>query len=156
MNDPLLAVSAVLSSLHVLALAIGLPAAFFRGRALKGTLDDAGVARVLAADNLWGLAAVLWIVTGTMRAFGGFEKGTSFYMRSPLFHAKLGLFVLVLVLEVWPMVTLMGWRVARARGQKPDTSRARALSTINHIEMALVGIIVFVASFMARGFLRQY
>jgi putative membrane protein len=151
-NDPLLALSAVLSSLHVLALAIGLPAVFFRGRALKGTLDAAGVGRVLMADNLWGLAAVLWIGTGLLRAFGGFEKGTAFYMHSRLFHLKLGLFILVLVLEVLPMLTFMRWRIARAKGETPDTSKARTLHTINHIEMAIVGVIVFVASFMARGF----
>jgi len=34
----------------------------------------------------------------------------------------------------------------------PDTSRARALYLINHVEMALVVLMVFVASFMARGF----
>lgn len=152
MSDLQLAISAVLSSLHVLALALGLPAVFLRGRALKGTLDAAGIGRVLVADNVWGLAAVLWIVTGLLRAFGGFEKGASFYMHNWLFHAKLGLFVLVLVLEVRPMFTLMRWRVARAKGETPDTRSARALYTINHIELALVGVIVFVASFMARGF----
>ncbi len=155
MNDSLLAVSAVLSSLHILALALGLPAAFFRGRALKGPLDAAGIGRVLVADNVWGVAALLWIVTGLLRAFGGFEKGTSFYMHSALFQAKLGLFVLLLVLEVRPMFTLMRWRVARAKGETPDTSSARALYTINHVEMAIVGVILFVASFMARGFGRM-
>jgi putative membrane protein len=155
-NDPLLAMSAVLSSLHVLALAIGLPAVFFRGRALKGSLDAAAVSRVLIADNLWGLAALVWIGTGLLRAFGGFEKGTSFYMHSRLFHAKLGLFILVLALEVLPMITFMRWRIARARGEPPDVSTTKTLYTINHIELALVVVIVFVASFMARGFLRNY
>jgi putative membrane protein len=155
-NDSLMAMSAVLSSLHVLALALGLPSAFFRGRALKGTLDAAGVGRVLVADNLWGLAALLWIGTGLMRAFGGFEKGASFYMHSSLFHLKLGLFILLLALEVLPMITFMRWRIARARGETPDTSKAKTLYTINHIEIAIVVVIVFVASFMARGFGRNY
>jgi len=50
------------------------------------------------------------------------------------------------------MVTFIRWRVALGRGQFPDTSRARGLYLVNHIEMGLVVIIVFVASFMARGF----
>jgi putative membrane protein len=70
-------ISAVLSSLHVLALAIGLPAVFLRGRALKGPLDADGVRRLLAADNVWGVAAVLWIVTGLLRAFAGLETSIS-------------------------------------------------------------------------------
>ncbi len=75
-------ISAVVSSLHLLALAIGLPAVFLRGRALKGGLDAEGVRRVLAADTVWGVAAALWVVTGLLRAFGGLEKGTEFYLRS--------------------------------------------------------------------------
>ena len=81
-------IAAVVSSLHLLALAIGLPAVFLRGRALKGQLDADGLRRLLAADNAWGVAAVLWIVTGLLRAFGGLEKGTDFYLRSPLFWTR--------------------------------------------------------------------
>jgi len=150
--DPQLAASAVLSSLHLLALGIGLPAVFLRGRALKGPLDEAAVGRVLAADSLWGIAAFLWLTTGLTRLFGGFEKGTAYYMTNGLFHAKLGLFVLILLLEIRPMMTLMRWRIARARGETPDTSSARALYTLNHIELAVAVVMVFVASFMARGF----
>jgi uncharacterized membrane protein len=38
------------------------------------------------------------------------------------------------------------------RGRTPDTSRAPTLYVVTHAEMALVVVIVFVASFMARGF----
>lgn len=145
-------VSAIVAALHVLALAIGLPAAFVRGRALKGFLDAKGLRRLFAADNVWGVAALLWIVTGLLRAFGGLEKGTQFYLSSTLFWTKLALFVTVLMLEVWPMLTFIRWRILLRRGQLPDTSRARLFRTLNHMEMGLVVLIVFVASFMARGF----
>lgn len=148
-------ISAVVSALHLLALAIGLPSVFLRGRALKGPVDAEGLRALFAADNAWGVAALLWIVTGLLRAFGGLEKGTTFYLHSNLFWSKMALFAAVLLLEVWPMVTFIRWRIQRGRGQAPDTSGARALYVINHIEMALVVVIVFVASFMARGFGRR-
>ena len=144
-------VAAVVSSLHLLALAIGLPAVFLRGRALKGQLDADGLRRLLAADNAWGVAAVLWIVTGLLRAFGGLEKGTDFYLRSPLFWTKMALFLLILLLEVRPMVTFIRWRIELGRGLPVDTAVARRLYTLNHIELALVVVMVFVASLMARG-----
>jgi putative membrane protein len=144
--------SAIVSSLHVLALAVGLPAVFLRGRALKGTLDGDGLRRLLAADNVWGLAALLWIVTGLLRVFGGLEKGTEFYLQSRLFWVKMALFASVLLLEIRPMVTFIRWRMRLARGQSVDTSSARSLYPINHVELAIVVIMVFVASFMARGF----
>ena len=144
--------SAIVSALHVLALALGLSSIYLRGRALKGRLDRDGLTRLFAADNVWGIAAGLWIVTGLLRAFGGLEKGSRFYLQSPLFWIKMALFVFVIILEIRPMVTFIGWRRARGRGHVPDTSGARTLYLVNHIEMALVVVIVFVASFMARGF----
>jgi putative membrane protein len=144
--------SAIVSALHVLALAIGLPSVFIRGRALRGSLDAEHLGRVLRADTLWGVAALLWIATGLLRAFGGLEKGTPFYVHSALFWVKLTLFAVILALEVWPMATFIRWRIQRSRGQAPDTSRVRALYVINHIEMTLIVVIVFIASFMARGF----
>jgi len=144
--------SAIVSALHVLALALGLPSVYLRGRALKGPLDRDGLRRLLAADTVWGIAAGLWIATGLLRAFGGLEKGSQFYLQSPLFWTKMALFATVIILEIWPMVTFIGWRGALRRGETPDTSRARALYLVNHVEMGLVVLIVFVASFMARSF----
>jgi putative membrane protein len=144
-------ISAVVSALHLLALAVGLPAVFLRGRALRGRLDADGLRRVLAADNVWGIAAGLWIATGLFRAFGGLEKGTEFYLRSPLFWIKMSLFVAILLLEIRPMATFIRWRVRLGRGERIDASGAAGLYTLNHVELALVVVMVFVASLMARG-----
>jgi putative membrane protein len=143
--------SAVVSSLHVLALAIGLPSVWWRGRALKGRLDAEGLRQLFVADSLWGIAALLWIVTGLLRAFGGLEKGTEFYLHSPLFWVKMALFACVLMLEIWPMLTFIRWRRQLRRGQAPDISRARVFYVLNHVEMGIVVVMVFVASLMARG-----
>ena len=143
--------SAIVASLHYLALAIGLPAVFLRGRALKGPLDDAGLRRLFAADSMWGVAAALWVATGLLRAFGGLEKGSAFYLQSRLFYLKMALFLAIVALEVWPMLTFMAWRQARRRGARVDTSRAPALFQVSHIQLALAVVMVFVASAMARG-----
>ncbi len=146
-------ISAVVSALHLLALAIGLPSVFLRGRLLgRSPLDAETLRRLLAADNAWGIAALLWITTGLLRAFGGLEKGAAFYLNSTLFWAKMALLATVLALEAWPMATFVGWRVQLGRGRTPDTSRARALGFVSRVEAALVVTMVFVASFMARGF----
>jgi putative membrane protein len=144
--------AAIVSALHLLALAIGLPSVFLRGRALNGRLDREGLRRVFAADTVWGIAAALWLATGLLRAFGGLEKGTAFYLGSWLFLTKMGLFVLIVALEIRPMVTLIRWRAAMRGAGTPDTSAARSLYHLNHVELALVVVMVFVASFMARGY----
>jgi putative membrane protein len=143
--------SAIVAALHYLALAIGLPAIFLRGRALKGPLDDAGLRRLFAADSAWGVAAALWVVTGLLRAFAGLEKGSSFYLQSPLFYLKMALFLAIVALEIWPMLTLIRWRQARGRGSRVDTSPAPALFKVSHAQLALTLVMVFVASALARG-----
>jgi putative membrane protein len=142
----------IVSALHLLALAIGLPSVFLRGRALGGRLDRDGIRRVLVADTVWGLAALLWVATGLLRAFAGLEKGTAFYLNSNLFWVKMALFVAIVILEVRPAMTFMRWRADIRRGRTPDTASARLLYALNHAQMVLVVAMVFVAAFMARGF----
>lgn len=141
----------LLATLHLVALGIGLGAVVSRARALRGTLDTAGLRRVFRADSLWGLAFLLWLVTGLWRLFGGIEKGTGYYMQQPTFHAKMGLLLVILILELWPMVTLIRWRAALGRGQSVATARAASLARISTVQAVLVFLMVFAATAMARG-----
>jgi uncharacterized membrane protein len=49
------------------------------------------------------------------------------------------------------MITFIRWRIRLGRGLDVDTSGAPRLYTLNHIQLALVVVMVFVASMMARG-----
>jgi putative membrane protein len=143
-------ISAFLSAIHMLTLALGLGAVFLRGRALAGDLDDIGWNRLLAADNVWGAAAALWIASGLLRVFFG-GKEPSFYWRNGFFWTKLALFGLVFALELNPMVTFIRVRVARGRGAPLPAFSIQTFRWINSVELALVVSIVVVAAFMARG-----
>ena len=147
---------ASLSALHVLALAIGVGAVFARGlrlRDLRRSPEDAvSLRRLLLADGLWGVAALLWIATGLLRAFGRLEKTPEFYLRNGFFWVKMGLFVLVLLLEVLPMMTFMRWRAERSRGASPvPGANISRLIAFNDAETAIVVVIPFIAALMARG-----
>ncbi len=139
--------AAVISALHILALGIGLGAVYARGRGLRRKDLDA----ILFADNWWGIAALLWIGTGLWRAFGGLEKGTSFYISNPVFHLKMGIFGIVGLLEMWPMVTFMRWRSAMGRDEAPDLSPCPTFYRVNTIQLACLALIPFAAAMMARG-----
>lgn len=141
-----------MSALHILAIVIGVPAVLLRGRALRGRLDRDGLRRLFVADNLWGLAAILFVTTGSLRAFAGLEKGTDFYLASRLFWFKMTLFAVIVVLEIWPAMTFIRWRGQVRRGAPPDVARARQLFIVSHVQLALAVVMVFVAAFMARGF----
>lgn len=140
----------LVASLHLIALPLGLGGVWVRARALRGPLYGTGLRRVFAADTAWGLAAILWIGTGLARAFGGLEKGSAYYLHHPVFYAKMGMLVVVLFLEIWPMVTLLRWRVNQRRGLSIDTGAAHAMAVISEMQTVLVLLMVFAATALAR------
>lgn len=146
-----MAVSWLLATLHLLALGIGLGAIVTRARALARTPEPAGWPRLFLADNLWALAAVLWLSTGLLRAFAGFEKGTAYYLQNPLFHAKLGLFIAILLLEIWPMVTLIKCRIALKRVTATRIEHGSMLAGISYVQAVLILVILFLGTAIARG-----
>jgi putative membrane protein len=146
-----MALRLLLAGLHLLALGIGLGAVVVRGRALQSELDVPRLRRVFAADNLWGLAALLWISTGVWRFLGGVEKGTAYYLANHVFLTKMGLLALILVLELRPMITLIRWRRDVAASRSPDTALAPRLALVSFWQAGLVIVMVFLAAAMARG-----
>jgi len=142
----------LLASVHVLALGIGLGAIVVRASALRGELSGTALRRVFNADTAWGIAALLWISTGLLRAFAGFEKGSAYYLSNTWFWFKMALLVAILLLEAWPMTTLIRWRIGAGRGRAIETSRAVAMSRISMVQAVLVIAMVFAATAMARGF----
>ncbi|HJR16777.1 MAG TPA: DUF2214 family protein [Gemmatimonadales bacterium] len=142
----------LLASLHLLALGIGLGAAWARGRSLSSRLDAAGLRSVFLADTWWGVAAFLWISTGVWRLLAGLEKDTAYYLENHFFLTKMALLVLILALEVWPIITLVGWRRQVAKGELPPTHAASALARISYAQAVVVVLMIFLAAAMARGY----
>ena len=142
----------LLAFVHLLGLGIGLGAVWARARALRGPLDATGVRQVLSADAWWGIAALIWISTGLLRAFTGFEKGTTYYLSNHLFLAKMGMLIIILILEAGAIVEFSRWRAAVRRGFTPDSSRARRIAGTSTIQAVLVILMVLAATGMARGY----
>ena len=140
------------AAVHLLALGVGLGSVWARGRALRDTLDPPGLRRVFYADTWWGIAALLWIGTGLVRAFGGLEKGSAYYLHNHLFWAKMSLLLLILLLELGPMLALIRWRIQLGRAERPDTRAAKRLAQISFVQAGLVVLTVLAATAMARGF----
>ena len=145
--------SYLLAVVHILTFGLGFGSCWARVSALKKLKDESGLNAVFFADNLWGLSALLWIVTGLWRALGGIEKGTDYYFGSTAFLIKMALFVLIFMLELKPMVTFIKWRAMQKRGQQIDLSLAPTLARVTVIELLLLIPIVCMAVAMSRGLL---
>lgn len=124
---------------------------FLRERALEGPLDERGIKRVLAVDNASGLIAITWMGSGLVRAFTSLEKGTSFYLHSPMFWTKMGLLTVAWGFEMLPMLTFLRWRGQLAKGEPVDLSKVPRIRALHWGELACVALTLFVATLMARG-----
>ncbi len=141
-----------LAAVHLLAYALALWGVLTRGMAFRRVNPDGSGSRsVLLADNFWGISALILLVTGGIRAFGGYEKGSDYYLHQPLFHLKMTLFFIILLLEIAPMVVLIKWRIALSRGEPVDVGRTRLFARISHVEALLIVLMVVAATGMARG-----
>jgi putative membrane protein len=142
----------VVGLIHLLTLALGMGSVTGRAIALRKVKSADDLAPVYAADNLYGIASLIWIATGLWRAFGGIEKGTDFYLSSTAFWIKMGLFGAVFALEILPMVTLIRWRIRAARGQPPELSKVPLLYSLTVAEIPLLVLIVAAAAALADGY----
>ncbi|SEJ51610.1 DUF2214 family protein [Paraburkholderia diazotrophica] len=141
----------LLAAVHLLGYGFALASIIGRTRALRQLSGPADLSRVFLADTGWGITAIVLIVTGLMRVFGGFEKGADYYLHEPLFHIKMAALVLILILEVMPMMALIRWRIAVKQGDTPDLALAGRFARIGHWQSVLLIVMVFAASGMARG-----
>lgn len=154
-----------LAWLHLVALGMGLWAVFARGEALKEAVRELprtdALRRAFKADAHWGIAAALWLATGLWRYLGSTEKATGYYNSNHIFLTKMTLFVVLLMLEIWPMMTFIRWRRAlgsvgsvqmAGSGAVIDPDKARKLATISYIEGVVVTVMIFTAVAMARGY----
>jgi putative membrane protein len=147
----------LLAVAHLLGFGIALGSIYARARTfnrLDGNPDS--LRRGFAADTWWGVSAVVLLGTGLWRAFAGLEKTPSYYWHSHVFYAKMGLLVVILLLEIWPMLTLMQWRMGERRGTLPAadmlTSRGKRIARISDVQLLLLVGMIVAAVMMARGY----
>lgn len=104
-------------------------------------------------DLAFGIAAGLVLITGAARAMR-YGKGLDYYLNNSFFHAKVGLFVAVALLSIFPTVTFLRWRPALKAGQVPliTPTAARWVKGVIRIELLALLLLPLLATLMARGF----
>jgi putative membrane protein len=145
-----------LAVVHLLGMAIAVGSIYSRARALNDIRDRDTLHRGFAADNWWGVSAGILIVTGLWRAFASLEKTSTYYWTNHVFYAKMGLLAAILLLEIWPMVTLIRWRVAERKNMLPEVAAlhapAKRIARISDVQLLLLVGLITAAVMMARGY----
>lgn len=145
-------VSALVAFLHFLA-AFGIFATlFYEWLNFGRTPSLVDARRLQRCDMVYGLLAGLVIIAGLLRVLY-FEKGSDFYLDSPFFHLKLGLFILVGLLSVYPTIVFLSWRKDVRAGHAPVVSPAQytVVRVMLALELALLLAVILCASLMSKG-----
>jgi len=119
----------------------------------KPPVTVAQARRLQRTDLIFGVAAVVVLVVGMLRvAF--FEKGPAYYWRDTFFLIKLGTFVLVGLISIYPTLTFLSWNKGLKAGVAPevDAERTRSVRMCMMLELTAIVVILGCAALMARGF----
>ncbi|NJL89105.1 MAG: DUF2214 family protein [Coleofasciculaceae cyanobacterium SM2_1_6] len=144
--------SAIVAYLHYLSLAVIFAALTIESVTLKGELTLKAAWRVVIADSAYGIAAVVVLTTGILRVLY-YAKDTAYYMHQPVFWIKMGLFVTVSLLSLYPTISFLQWIKLLQAEKPPEVSpdKIKVLRQIIHWELVGLSLIPLTASMMARG-----
>jgi putative membrane protein len=114
------------------------------------TLDNAK--KILRFDAIYGMSACLILLVGVLRIMA-FEKGLAYYLYSGPFHAKMGLFILLGLISIYPTMVFLKWRQPLKHGIVPsiDPALSRRLRILIHVELTLLALMILNAALMAKG-----
>jgi len=143
---------AIAASLHYLSIFVLFALLTCEHILFRADLDHATARRLLRIDLAYGISAGVVLVTGAARVIW-FGKGLDYYLHNWVFHAKVGLFILVGLLSILPTLTFFSWRNELLAGKAPGIGAAQARRTIwvIRLELLLLVCLPFLASLMARG-----
>ncbi|MFY8148628.1 MAG: DUF2214 family protein [Prochlorococcaceae cyanobacterium] len=144
--------SAGVAYVHYLSFMVCFAALVMERRLIRPDPSREDATWMVITDVVYGLAALALLGSGILRVLH-FGQGSAFYTENPLFWWKVGVFLGVGALSLYPTVTYILWAIPLRRGEAPAVSEAlaRRLSWILNIEIAGFAAIPLMATLMARG-----
>jgi putative membrane protein len=110
------------------------------------------VERLVRVDMIYGIAAILVLLSGLARTYWGI-KGGGWYWTNWLLHLKIGMFVGVALMSIKPTLMFRRWsRELKATGALPGEAQVREARKWVMIQAHVIAIIPIAAVFLARGF----
>lgn len=147
-----MAMAALFAFLHHLSAFLLFAALMLELVLLRGALTVESARKIVLADAISGMSAVVLLVVGLGRVFH-FEKGAYYYFHNWAFHTKLSLFVLIGLISIIPTRELLRWRQSLKAGEVPAVTpeKLKRVRSIIHLELVGVVLIILMAALMAKG-----
>ena len=149
---PEIAKSAGVAYVHYLSFMLCFAALVVERRLIRPDPDRRTATAMVITDIIYGIAALALLISGIFRVLY-FGQGSEFYTQNPLFWWKVGLYLSVGGLSLYPTVTYILWAIPLPKGELPKVSEALAtrLSWIINVELVGFAFVPMLATLMARG-----
>lgn len=117
---------------------------------LKPGISPSQIKALASVDLIFGISAAVVLITGLLRWFVYDPKGIEFFTKNPLFHIKLTLFVIIIIISVFPTKRFLKWK-KQSDMMSPSESELKKQLMFVRIELLLVAIIPLLAVMVANG-----
>ena len=144
--------SAGISYVHYVSFMFCFAALAVERRLIKTDPNRSETISMVITDVIYGVAGIALLASGILRVLY-FGQGTEFYTHNPLFWVKIGVFIFVGTLSLYPTVTYILWSIPLTKGELPDVGLklVNRLKIILNIELVGFALIPIFATLMARG-----
>ena len=122
---------AIAAYLHFLAIFLLFALLLLEHQLFRQPLTLERARSLFRIDIAFGITAAAVLASGIARAVF-YGKGLDYYLKNSFFHAKVGLFVVVAVLSIYPTLTFLRWRPARGRPGTDHLERQRQMGQADH------------------------
>ncbi len=149
---PDIASSAGFAYLHYLSFMVCFAALVLERKLLKVEPSRNEALFMVLTDIVYGLAALVLLGSGVIRVLY-FGQGSGFYTHNPIFWWKVGVFLFVGALSLYPTITYILWAIPLRKGELPVVSAqlVRRLGWFINVEIAGFAVIPVLATLMSRG-----
>ena len=120
---------------------------------LKPGITKEQIKSLASIDLIYGISVALVLITGLLRWFEVDPKGAAYFNVNHLFHIKVTLFVVVVILSIFPAIKFLKWRKQVKQGIQPDITSKDVKKQLMfiRIELFLLAIIPLLAVMVALG-----
>lgn len=144
--------SAMMAYVHDLSFMVCFASLVMERQLMQPNPDRHRATKMVITDIIYGLAALLLLGSGILRVLY-FGQGAGFYTHNPLFWTKVGVFLAVGALSLYPTITYILWVIPLRKGELPQVGEALStrLTWIINVELVGFASIPLLAVLMARG-----
>lgn len=145
-------VNSIMASLHHLAAFTLTACLIYEFVAFHKSLTVGEARRIQRVDGWYGISSGVLLVVGLLRVYF-FEKGANFYASNPMFWTKMGLFLIVGLLSIYPTIRFIKWndRLKNETSLAVADDEYKRIRLILNLEVIGIALILFAAPAMARA-----